>query len=194
MPTWLRIAVIVGAILLVGGAGLFAYRWYARPTSLALAAGSADGEAGKIVALLEGKLAQSNARVRLKLVPMPGPVEAAKAFSTGSVDLAVVRGDIGDLADARAILRDGDSKPEEESLDALYGLGYRIRTAGRQTDLDHIEEEIDLVLRKQRQRAKSEGDEQRDVAAVNVAAHRLENLIHDRRIALASQQGGQALG
>lgn len=436
LPAWLRMAVIVGAVLLVGGAGLFAYRWYARPAALTLAAGSADGEAGKIAALLEGKLAQSNARVRLKLVPTPGPVDAAKDFSAGSVDLAVVRGDLGELGDARAVvviahpvvllvappgsawtdisevkratigvisgtanaklvevltreynlpragvsfkelapddarkalaskevqavlltvpltekylsfvrglfaqnnragpamisiesagaiaererayetfdvpkgtvrgspaipqddlttlrtslylvarkslgdevvgdlaealmnarrellaetptmaliaapdtdagafvpvhpgaaaffegtresfldrwgnaiflapmvlgalasisaaawkfLRDGDSKPEEESLDALYGLGSRIRTAGRQTELDHIEEEIDLVLRKQRQRAKSEGHEERDVTAVNVVAHRLENLIHDRRIALASQQGGQASG
>lgn len=69
-----------------------------------------------------------------------------------------------------------------------------LRAAGRQMDLDHIEEEIDVVLHKQRQRAKSEGHEQRDVTAVNVAAHRLENLIHDRRISLASQQGGQASG
>lgn len=104
LPAWLRIAVIVGAILMIGGAGLFAYRWYARPASLTLAAGSADGEAGEIAALLEGKLAQSHAGVRLKLVPTPGPVEAAKAFSTGSVDLAVVRGDVGELGDARAVV------------------------------------------------------------------------------------------
>lgn len=436
LPTWQRIAVIVGVVLMVGGAGLFAYRWYARPASLTLAAGSADGEAGKLASLLEGKLAQSNASVRLKLVLMPGPVETAKAFSTGNVDLAVVRGDVGELGDARAVvvvahpvvlmvappgsawtdiseikratigvisgtanaklvevltheynlpragvafkelapedarkalaskevqavllavpltekylsfirslfpqnsragpamisiesagaiaererayetfdvpkgtvrgspaipqddlttlrtslylvarknlgeevvgnlaealmnarrdllseisavaliappdtdadaflpvhpgaaaffegtresfldrwgnviflapmvlgalasilaagwkfLRDGESKPQEETLDALYALGPRIRAAGRQTDLDHIEEEIDLVLCKQRQQAKSEGHEQRDVTAINVAAHRLENLIHDRRIALASQQGAQALG
>lgn len=436
LPIWLRIALIVGAVLVVGGAGLFAYRWYARPATLTLAAGSVDGGAGKIVALLEGKLAQSNARVRLKLVPTSGPVEAAKAFSTGSVDLAVVRGDVGDLADARAVvvvahpavllvaplgsswtdmseikratigviggsanaklvevltreynlpragvsfkelapedarsalaakevqavlltvpltekylafirglfpqngrggpemisiesagaiaererayeafdvpkgtvrgspaipkddlstlrtslhlvarkglgddlvgdlaealmnarrelltevpiialiaapdtdadaflpihpgaaaffegtresfldrwgnaiflapmilgalasisaaawkfLRDGESKPEEETLDALYVLGPRIRAAGRQADLDHIEEEIDLMLRTQRHRARSQGGEEGDVTAINVAAHRLENLIHDRRIALASQQGGQALG
>lgn len=104
LPAWLRIAVIVGAVLLVGGAGLFGYRWYARPASLTLAAGSADGEAGKIASLLEGKLAQSNARVRLKLVPTPGSVEAAKAFSAGSADLAVVRGDVGELGDARAVV------------------------------------------------------------------------------------------
>lgn len=436
LPTWLRIAVIVGAVLLVGGAGLFAYRWYARPASLTLAVGSPDGEAGKIASLLEGKLAQSNARVRLKLVPMPGPVEAATAFSTDSVDLALVRGDVGELGEARAVLviahpvvllvappgsawtdisdikratigvisgtanaklvevltreynlpragvsfkelapddarkalsskevqavlltvpltekylsfirglfsqnsragpamisiesagaiaererayetfdvpkgtlrgspaipqddlttlrtslylvarkslgdelvgdlaealmnarrellaeiptvaliaapdtdagafvpvhsgsaaffegtresfldrwgnaiflapmvlgvlasilaagwkflRDGESKPEEETLDALYALGPRIRLAGRQTELDQIEEEIDVVLRRQRQRARSEGHEARDVTAVNVAAHRLENVIHDRRIALASQQRGQPSG
>ena len=56
LPTWLRIAVIAGAVLLAGGAGLLGYRWYAKPTVLTLAAGSADGEAGKLVSQLEGKL------------------------------------------------------------------------------------------------------------------------------------------
>jgi hypothetical protein len=31
----------------------------------------------------------------------------------------------------------------------------------------------------------------RDVVALNVAAHRLENLIHDRRLVLASQHEGK---
>ena len=37
------------------------------------------------------------------------------------------------------------------------------------------------------------GDENAlDVATLNVAAHRLENLIHDRRAILAAQQSGKA--
>ena len=35
-------------------------------------------------------------------------------------------------------------------------------------------------------------EETRDVVALNVAAHRLENLIHDRRLLLAAQQEGSA--
>jgi hypothetical protein len=37
------------------------------------------------------------------------------------------------------------------------------------------------------------GDENAlDVTTLNVAAHRLENLIHDRRAILAAQQSGKA--
>jgi TRAP-type uncharacterized transport system substrate-binding protein len=104
LPIWLRVVVVAGAVLLAGGAGLLGYRWYAKPTVLTLAAGSADGEAAKLVSQLEGKLLQSNAPVRIKLVPVPGALEAAKAFSTGQVDLAVVRGDGGELENARAVV------------------------------------------------------------------------------------------
>ncbi|QQO37225.1 hypothetical protein JJC00_17400 [Bradyrhizobium diazoefficiens] len=102
--------------------------------------------------------------MRLKLVPTPGPVETAKAFSTGSVDLAVVRGDVGELADARA---GGCGRPSVVLLVAPPGSTW-----------------IDI----------SEIKRERDVTAVNAAALCLENLIHDRRIALASRQGGQASG
>jgi TRAP-type uncharacterized transport system substrate-binding protein len=104
LPIWLRIGVVAGLFLLVGGAGLLAYRWYVRPTTLTIAAGSMDGEAAKIVAAIAGKLAQSNAPVRLSLMQTPGALEAANAFSSGKVDLAVVRGDVGDLSQAQAVL------------------------------------------------------------------------------------------
>jgi TRAP-type uncharacterized transport system substrate-binding protein len=103
-PIWLRIGVVAGLVLLVGGAGLLAYRWYVRPTTLTIAAGSMDGEAAKLVAAIAGKLAQSNAPVRLSLMHTPGALEAADAFSSGKVDLAVVRGDVGDLSQAQAVL------------------------------------------------------------------------------------------
>jgi hypothetical protein len=40
--------VVVGAVVLVSGAALIGYRWYARPTTLTIAVGSLDGEAGRI--------------------------------------------------------------------------------------------------------------------------------------------------
>jgi hypothetical protein len=47
-----------------------------------------------------------------------------------------------------------------------------------------IENQIDEVLREQRASA-MEDEGTLDAATLNVAAHRLQNLIHDRRAALA---------
>jgi hypothetical protein len=47
------------------------------------------------------------------------------------------------------------------------------------------------VLQTPRLKAATGEDEALDVTALNVAAHRLEKLIHDRRLVLASQQGSK---
>ncbi|THD61934.1 MAG: C4-dicarboxylate ABC transporter substrate-binding protein [Bradyrhizobium sp.] len=87
------------------------------------------------------------------------------------------------LATAWKFLRIGQSE-SEAPLDALYALGRRIRKAGTQAELDAIEEEIDGILKTQRARA-ADGDESAvDATTLNVVAHRLENLVHDRRAAL----------
>jgi len=69
-------------------------------------------------------------------------------------------------------------------LDSLYALGRRIRDAEKESDLAEIENQIDEVLRAQRARAATDDENALDAATLNVAAHRLENLIHDRRVAL----------
>ncbi|MTV16715.1 C4-dicarboxylate ABC transporter substrate-binding protein [Bradyrhizobium elkanii] len=89
---------------MLGGASLLAYRWYARPTTLTVAVGSLDGEANKLISAIAGKLTESKATVRLHLVQTTGPLESAAAFASGKVDLAVVRGDVGDLAQAQAVI------------------------------------------------------------------------------------------
>jgi hypothetical protein len=67
--------------------------------------------------------------------------------------------------------------PQEEALDVLYALGRRIRGSSDEAEFD----EIDGVLQTQQlQRAPSD-EEARDVVTLNVAAHRLENRIHDRQ-------------
>jgi TRAP-type uncharacterized transport system substrate-binding protein len=104
LPIWLRIAVIVGVTLLAGGAGLFAYRWYVHPVKLSIAVGSLDGELPKAVSALASRLAEANAPVRLQIVETSSPLESAEAFSSGKADLAVVRGDVGDLSQAQAIV------------------------------------------------------------------------------------------
>ena len=86
------------------GAGLFGYVWYTRPTTLTIAVGSLDGEAPKLMSALASRLAATNAPVRLKLVETTTALEAAEMFSSDKADLAVVRGDVGDLSQAQAVV------------------------------------------------------------------------------------------
>jgi TRAP-type uncharacterized transport system substrate-binding protein len=104
LPVWLRIVVTLALALLAAGASLFAYRWYVRPVTLSIAVGSLDGDAPKIMSALASRLTVNNAPVRLKVVETTGPIASADAFSSGKTDLAVVRGDVGDLSQAQAIV------------------------------------------------------------------------------------------
>jgi TRAP-type uncharacterized transport system substrate-binding protein len=104
LPVWLRILLVVALVVITAIAGLFAYRWYVRPVTLSIAVGSLDGEAVKLVGALASRLAVNNAPVRLKVVETGGPIESAAALASGKTDLAVVRGDAGDLSQAQAIV------------------------------------------------------------------------------------------
>ena len=74
------------------------------PTTLTVAVGSLDGEATKLMSALASRLTAANAPVRLKLVETTSALEAADMFSSNKTDLAVVRGDVGDLSQAQAII------------------------------------------------------------------------------------------
>ena len=104
LPLWLRLVLIVGVAILAAGAGLFGYRYYTRPVTLSVAVGSIDGEAAKAMSAIAGELVSTNAPVRLKVIDSGTALEAANAFSAGKVDLAVVRGDVGDLSQAQAVV------------------------------------------------------------------------------------------
>jgi TRAP-type uncharacterized transport system substrate-binding protein len=104
MPRWLRLLIVAGVVVVVTGAGIFAYRWYSRRTTLTIAVGSLDGEAPKLVSALASRLAATNAPVRLKLMETTSALEAADLFSSNKTDLAVVRGDVGDLSQAQALI------------------------------------------------------------------------------------------
>jgi len=104
LPAWLRIVLVLGIAVLSAGAGLFAYRWYNRPVTLSIAVGSVDGEAAKIMLAIAGRLVSMGAPVRLHVVETASALDAANAFSSGKVDLALVRGDVGDLSQAQAIV------------------------------------------------------------------------------------------
>src|SRR5260370_6193710 len=53
---------------------------------------------------IASRLVSTNAPVRFKVIDSGTALEAAKAFSAGNVDLAVVRGDVGDLSQAQAVV------------------------------------------------------------------------------------------
>jgi hypothetical protein len=91
------------------------------------------------------------------------------------------------LAAAWKFLGLGGPATGQGPLDSLYALGRRIRKAGSEAELSDIEEEIDGILSAQRAKS-ARGDESAvDDATLNVAAHRLESLIHDRRTMLAKR-------
>jgi TRAP-type uncharacterized transport system substrate-binding protein len=103
-PLWLRFVLLAGILVLAIGASLFCYRYYTRAVTLTVAVGSIDGEAAKAMSTIASRLVSTNASVRLKVIDSGTALEAAKAFSEGKVDLAVVRGDVGDLSQARAVI------------------------------------------------------------------------------------------
>jgi TRAP-type uncharacterized transport system substrate-binding protein len=103
LPFWVRAVLLVGVLCLIAGAGLIAYRYYQRPTTLTVAVGSFDGEARLEATLIAGHLATTGSPIRLKIESAGNVLDAAKAFAAGKADLAVVRADVGDLSQARAV-------------------------------------------------------------------------------------------
>src|SRR5712692_3056084 len=136
LPRWLRVVLLLGIVVLGTGAGLFAYRYYEHPTTLTVAVGSIDGEAAKAMSAIASRLVTTNASVRLKVVDTGTALEAAKAFSAGKVDLAVVRGDVGDLSKAQAVVVVSHVvvlivAPPGSSIDSMDGLkGHKVGVVG----------------------------------------------------------------
>src|SRR3954453_22271713 len=104
LPLWVRLLLLIGVAASAAGAGLLAYRYYSRPVTLTVAVGSIDGEAAKAMSAMASEFVSTNAPVRLKVIDSGTALEAAAAFSAGKVDLAVVRGDVGDLSQAQAVV------------------------------------------------------------------------------------------
>jgi TRAP-type uncharacterized transport system substrate-binding protein len=104
MPLWLRFVLLAGVIGLASGASLLAYRYYTRPITLSVAVGSIDGESARAMSAFASRLAATNAPVRLKVIDSGTVLGAAQAFAAGKADLAVVRGDVGDLSQAQAVV------------------------------------------------------------------------------------------
>jgi TRAP-type uncharacterized transport system substrate-binding protein len=104
MPRWLRVCLLLGILVLACGGGLYAYRYATHPTALTVAAGSFDGDAVQLMSTIATRLASTNAPVRLQVLDKGNALEAAKTFSAGQADLAVVRADVGDLSAAETVV------------------------------------------------------------------------------------------
>src|SRR6266567_3957052 len=153
-PLWLRFFLLIGVVAFSAGAGLLAYRYYTRPATLTVAVGSIDGEAAKAMSAMAGELVSTNAPVRLKVIDSGTALEAANAFSAGKVDLAVVRGDVGDLSQAQAVVVVSHVvvliiAPPGSSIDGIDGLkGHTVGVVGGAANakiVDVLTKEYDLA-------------------------------------------------
>jgi TRAP-type uncharacterized transport system substrate-binding protein len=130
LPFWLRVVVVIAAVCIFAGASFLTYRFFSSPTTLTVAVGSLDGEAARAMSAIASRLAETNAPVRLKVIDTGTVMDAAKAFSAGTVDLAVVRGDVGDLSKAAAVAIVAHAvvligAPSGSSIDDVAGLKGR---------------------------------------------------------------------
>ena len=154
MPLWLRVVSLIGVFILVTGAGLLAYHWYARPVTLTLSVGSIDGEGAKAMSEMASQLVSDGASVRLKVIDTGTALESAKQFAAGNVDLAVVRGDVGDLSKAQAIVVLAHATvliiaPPGSSIDSIDKLkGHTVGVLGGEANakvVDLLDKAYDLT-------------------------------------------------
>src|ERR1700761_2865590 len=157
LPLWLRFFLLIGVAVFAAGAVLLAYRYYTRPLTLTVAVGSIDGEAAKIMSAMASEFASTKEPVRLKVVDSGTTLEAAAAFSAGKVDLAVVRGDVGDLSQAQAIVVVSHLTvliiaPPGSSIDSIENLKGRavgvVGGAANAKIVDVLTKEYDLASAK----------------------------------------------
>jgi TRAP transporter TAXI family solute receptor len=104
LPRWIRVSLVAVVVVIAIAAGFAAYRWSTAPVTLTVAAGSLDGDAVRLISAIANKLPSTGSPIRLKVVDTGTAIEAARAFSTGKVDVAIVRSDVGDLSAARTVV------------------------------------------------------------------------------------------
>jgi TRAP-type uncharacterized transport system substrate-binding protein len=157
MPLWLRIFLVIAALVLAAGGGFFGYRYYTHPVTLTVAVGSIDGEASKAMSAIASRLVSINAPVRFKVIDTGTALEAAKAFAAGKVNLAVVRGDAGDFSQGGSVVVVAHVvaliiAPPGSSIDSMNALkGHTVGVIGEEANsklLDVLSKEYGLVRAK----------------------------------------------
>jgi TRAP transporter TAXI family solute receptor len=157
LQQWLKIMLVgIGAALAVG-AGVFGYHYFTHPVTLTVAAGSVDGYAAQIMSSIAGRLTRTGSPIRLKVLSVDSAFDAAKAFSAGKVDLAIVRADVGDLSEVRTVVLVAQGVvmilvPPGSSIDSIDALkGKTVGVAGGEPNhavVDAIKQEYDLANKK----------------------------------------------
>src|ERR1700732_1378450 len=154
LPLWVRFFLLLGLAAVAAGVVRFGYRYYTRLVTLTVAVGSIDGEAAKAMSAIASEFVSTNAPVRLKIIDSGNALEAANAFSAGKVDLAVVRGDVGDLSQAKAVVVVSHVvvliiAPPGSSIDSIDNLkGHTVGVVGGAANakiVDALTKEYDLV-------------------------------------------------
>jgi TRAP-type uncharacterized transport system substrate-binding protein len=157
LPLWLRLVLLAGLAILASGAALLGYRYYTHPVTLTVAAGSIDGEAARAMSAIASRLVTINAPVRLTVIDTGTVLAASKMFSSGKADLAVVRGDVGDLSQAQAVVVVSHMvalviAPPGSSIDGMNKLkGQTVGVIGAEANsklVDALSKEYGLVSAK----------------------------------------------
>jgi TRAP-type uncharacterized transport system substrate-binding protein len=157
IPLWLRILLVIIALIVAAGGGLFGYRYWTHPVTLTVAVGSIDGEAAKAVSAIASHLVSINAPVRFKVTDTGTALEASQAFAAGKVNLAVVRGDVGDLSQGGSVVIVARVvaliiAPPGSSIDSVAALkGHTVGVIGGEANaklIDVLSKEYGLVRAK----------------------------------------------
>ena len=72
---------VLGILVLACGSALYAFRYVTRPTTLTVAASSADGAVVQLMSAIATRLASTGASVRLQVLDKGNALDAVKAFS-----------------------------------------------------------------------------------------------------------------
>jgi TRAP-type uncharacterized transport system substrate-binding protein len=154
LQQWLKIVLVGVTVAVAVGAGVFGFRYFTHPVTLTVAAGSVDGYAAQMMSAIASRLTATGAPIHLKVVSVDSAYDAAKAFSAGKVDLAVVRADVGDLSEARTVVLAARAvvmilAPSGSSLDSIDALkGKTVGVVGGQANhavVDAIKQEYSLA-------------------------------------------------
>jgi TRAP-type uncharacterized transport system substrate-binding protein len=157
LPLWLRVLLVVVAFILAAAAGLFGYRYFTHPVTLTVGVGSIDGEAAKAMAAMANHLVSTSAPVRFKVIDTGTALGAARAFAAGKVDLAVVRGDVGNLSQGGSVVIIARVvallvAPPGSSIDSIGALkGRTVGVIGEEANtrlIDALSKEYGLVRAK----------------------------------------------
>jgi hypothetical protein len=92
------------------------------------------------------------------------------------------------LAAAWKFMTEGSNDPQESPLMRLYGLMDKIAAARSEDQLADADRDIDEILKLELEKHSRGNAEAAESAALNLATHRLERLIGQRRLALSDQK------